>query len=58
MNRLDVREIGTLQHPDSLFNMIAPDDDVNELSLDYPRESKVGYYLNSLKNLLPINTNY
>ena len=53
LNRLDVREIGTLQHPDSLFNMIAPDDDVNELSLDYPRESKVGYYLNSLKKLAP-----
>ena len=53
LNRLDVREIGTLQHPDSLFNMIAPDDDVNELILDYPRESKVGYYLNSLKKLAP-----
>ena len=53
LNRLDVREIGTLQHPDNLFNMIAPDDDVNELSLDYPRESKVGYYLNSLKKLAP-----
>mgnify|MGYP002415861051 CR=1 FL=1 len=53
LNRLDVREIGTLQHPDSLFNMIAPDDDVNELSLDYPRESKVDYYLNSLKKLAP-----
>lgn len=53
LNRLDVREIGTLQHPDSLFNMIAPDDDVNELSLDYPKEEKVGHYLNSLKELAP-----
>ena len=53
LNKLDVREIGTLKHPDSLFNMIAPDDDVNELSLEYPREAKVGYYLNSLKELAP-----
>ena len=50
---MDVREIGTLQHPDSLFNMIAPDDDVNELSLEYPKEEKIGYYLNSLKELAP-----
>ena len=53
LNKLDVREIGTLKHPDSLFNMIAPDNDVNELSLEYPREAKVGYYLNSLKELAP-----
>ena len=53
LNKLDVREIGTLQHPDRLFNMIAPDDDVNELSLEYPKEEKVGYYLNSLKELAP-----
>lgn len=53
LNGLDVREIGTLQNPDSLFNLIAPDDDVNELSLEYPREAKVGYYLNSLKELAP-----
>jgi hypothetical protein len=53
LNKLDVREIGTLKHPDSLFNMIAPDDDVNDLSLEYPREAKVGYYLNCLKELAP-----
>ena len=53
LNKLDVREIGTLQLPDRLFNMIAPDDDVNELSLEYPKEEKVGYYLNSLKELAP-----
>ena len=53
LNKLDVREIGTLQHPDSLFNMIAPDDDVNELNLEYPKEEKIGYYLNSLKELAP-----
>ena len=53
LNKLDVREIGTLKHPDSLFNMIAPDNDVNELSLEYPREAKVGYYLNCLKELAP-----
>ena len=46
-----MREINTLNNPDSFFNMIAPDDDVNELSLDYPRESKIGFYLNSLKEL-------
>lgn len=53
LNKLDVREISTLQHPDNLFNLIAPDDDMNELSLEYPREAKVGYYLNSLKELAP-----
>lgn len=53
LNRLDVREIGTLQDPDKLFNIIAPNDDVNELSLDYPKEEKVGHYLNSLKELAP-----
>jgi hypothetical protein len=51
LNSIDVREINTLNNPDSFFNMIAPDDDVNELSLDYPRESKIGFYLNSLKEL-------
>lgn len=53
LNKIDVREINTLNNPDSFFNMITPDEDVNDLSLDYPQESKVGFYLNSLKEKAP-----
>jgi AAA15 family ATPase/GTPase len=49
LNRIDVRMINTLDNPDGYFNMITPDEDVNELSLDFPREGKIGFYINSLK---------
>ncbi len=53
LNRLDIRSINTLDNPDQYFNMITPDEDMNELSLDFPHAAKVGFYINSLKELNP-----
>ena len=53
LNKLNVRMINTMNNPDDYFNMITPDEDVNELSLDFPHTSKVGFYINSLKELSP-----
>lgn len=53
LNNVDIIAIGTLRNPDDYFNMIAPDDDDNQMSLTYPKRGKEGYYINCLKELMP-----
>lgn len=43
--------VNTLENPDQYFTVIAPDDDVNEFNLAFPKTGKIGFFINSLKEL-------
>jgi hypothetical protein len=53
MNALDVRKIDTLEHPNKYFSTITPDEDVNGFSTLFPKPTKVGFFIYSLKMLMP-----
>lgn len=43
--------VNTLDNPDQYFTIIGPDDDVNEYNLSFPKTGKIGFFINSLKEL-------
>ncbi|KAA6327676.1 hypothetical protein EZS27_023357 [termite gut metagenome] len=53
LNSLEIAQINTLENPDQYFNLITSDDDINEYSLAFPKNAKIGFFMNSLKKLDP-----
>jgi AAA15 family ATPase/GTPase len=53
LNHILVKSIKTMADPGEYFNLINPEPDDNEVSLDYPKRSKEGYYITCLKEKAP-----
>ena len=51
INKISVKFVRTMRNPNDLFSTIAPHNDVNSLTLQYPRTGEIGFYINSLKEL-------
>lgn len=51
INQISVKFVSTMRNPNELFSTISPNNDVNSLTLQYPRTGEIGFYINSLKEL-------